>query len=545
MSYREVTQLRKEGRLDEAIQMAERDLEQVRDYWNITALFWCLNDLYKKQDGEEKERTVARMCDLAQELGKLDEIASNCLEIAKASISPNFATITTAVEQSKKKGDAYRSYATISQIYDKEELPNRFFTDYGWVIYRALHQNPQLEIKERKKLLVRYLDLKLPTPSLLHSLILSEAVRIEQAVPLQFLFSAFLNTWNLENLRDEDWVGGKNEQDQQLPSLVEKMITVYVKEMMITPTVSPSDDFLNVLEKAVKKWPKNANLLRNRAQIRIKLGQREEACKLYKELLIDATDKFYLWSELAELVDDDEIKIALLCKALCLNTPPEYLGRIRMSLAQMLVAREMYGWAKSELKKVKETYEQQKWKLPSGYDSIERKILAETKEDTTESLYALYSSKADDYILSDLPSVLMIKVKQFTEDETSPNGSKSKKVTKWVLIDKNEKPQTIKPKRFGLSFKTNNGQCFEVKMHNERPVLITPLDDIPDVEWIKKVQGEVKIKTNTAGRHFGFVENCYVHANLLEGITDRTLVNGIAIRRNDGKWACVHISTQQ
>ncbi len=194
------------------------------------------------------------MCDLAQELGKLDEVVSKCLEIAKSSICPHFATITTAGEQSKKKkGDAYQSYATISQIYDKGELPNRFFTDYGWVIYRALHQNPQLDVIERKKLLVHYLSLNLPTPSTLHSLILSEAVRIEQAVPLSFLFSAFLDKWDLANLRDEDWVGGENEQGQQLPSLVEKTITVYVKEMLITHEVSPSDDFLNVLERAVEK----------------------------------------------------------------------------------------------------------------------------------------------------------------------------------------------------------------------------------------------------------------------------------------------------
>ncbi len=286
------------------------------------------------------------------------------------------------------------------------------------------------------------------------------------------------------------------------------------------------------------------NLLRNRAQICIKLGQKEEAIKLYRDLLIEATDKFYLWSELAKLVDDDEIKIALLCKALCLNTPPEFLGKIRMSLVQMLVARGMYGWAKSELKKVKETYEQQNWRLPSGYYSTKSEIPAETMEEESQVSYASYTSKADAYVFSDLPAVLMVKFKQQMEVVPDRNG-RQKRVMQWTLIDHNSKRLRIKPQRFGLSSKTNNGQCFEVKMHNKQLAIITPLEEIPDVEWVKKVQGEVKVKTNAAGKRFGFVENCYVYADMLEGITNGTLISGVAIRQDDGKWQCVHIGKQQ
>ena len=48
MSFKEVTSLRKAGRLQDAYNMAKADLEQEQSKWTYSAMFWVLSD-YGKQ----------------------------------------------------------------------------------------------------------------------------------------------------------------------------------------------------------------------------------------------------------------------------------------------------------------------------------------------------------------------------------------------------------------------------------------------------------------------------------------------------------------
>ena len=71
----------------------------------------------------------------------------------------------------------------------------------------------------------------MPKPSILHSLILGEAIKVEQNTPLQFRIRDFIRIWGLENLREEDWEQYRSEEGNTLPSTVEKLIGVYTKEL--------------------------------------------------------------------------------------------------------------------------------------------------------------------------------------------------------------------------------------------------------------------------------------------------------------------------
>ena len=61
MSFSEVTELRKAGRLSEAYELAKRDLDIERSEWSLSALFWVLRDLCNKHLDESNEAT-ARAC---------------------------------------------------------------------------------------------------------------------------------------------------------------------------------------------------------------------------------------------------------------------------------------------------------------------------------------------------------------------------------------------------------------------------------------------------------------------------------------------------
>ena len=88
MTPREITALRKSGRLAEALEAAEAAYAERVNGYSIGSLFWCLNDLYKTQHGEELEKTVARMHTICNELGIVDEYMQRSLASAERRVLP-------------------------------------------------------------------------------------------------------------------------------------------------------------------------------------------------------------------------------------------------------------------------------------------------------------------------------------------------------------------------------------------------------------------------------------------------------------------------
>ncbi len=75
----------------------------------------------------------------------------------------------------------------------------------GWGIYRYLRDNlEQLSSTEARRLLLDYLQLNTPRPSLLHSLVLALVLREYERIGMKS-FPAFFRLWGKENFRSEDW----------------------------------------------------------------------------------------------------------------------------------------------------------------------------------------------------------------------------------------------------------------------------------------------------------------------------------------------------
>ena len=71
MSYRDVNELRKNGQLDEALEMANADLEKDNSAWSYRALFWVLHDMCKQCLANEQKDQATELVE------KLKEILSN------------------------------------------------------------------------------------------------------------------------------------------------------------------------------------------------------------------------------------------------------------------------------------------------------------------------------------------------------------------------------------------------------------------------------------------------------------------------------------
>ena len=537
MSFKEVTTLRKSGQLEEATTMARADIERSRDKWSCNALFWCLNDKAQNANIEELQEIVEEMRALMETIGD-DDVPTKSLRKLESRLIPHAAEIRQAGEDAKNPQLVRNAFETVVAIFNNNELDLSFHKDFGWIIYRALHADNSENVEYRKELLNIYLQLEIERPSMLHSLILTEAVRVEKEWPQQFMFTEFVARWDLENLTEDDWARFVTDDGKTMLSRVEKMIYLYTKEMQAVESLLPSDDFSTVLDSAISKWATDDNLLRCKAMLCVKIADVEKAISCYKEAItLSNGQKFFLWSELANLVEDVDLQIGLLSKALLLPNPEEFCGKIRLQLAKLLSRKQMFDYAKHELDKVQLIYVGQGWRLPQEHYYLLNEIPANITAEDCSTQYTNWAQTADQYMYASLPSITMIKIAERI-DMIERQGQRPKRVEKWTLIDQSGETIVVKPKKFNLQ-RVDIGCCFEVKKASNQPVLIHPISP-ENVSWRREVVGTISIRTNREGKRFGFVDNCYIHNKYIGNIVDGAEVSGVAILRED-RWTIVSI----
>ncbi len=537
MTIKEITALRKSGHLKEALDAAEMEFAQSVNKYTVGALFWCLNDLYKQQNSNDAVATIERMKSLYNDYCVGDEFMLRSLESAERHCLPHSKEIRDAVENAKSGADAFSAHQQATVWYHEGQLDRQLYSDFGWLTFYALKQTALGESQKRKVLLNQYLQLDLPKPSILHSLILGEAIKVEQNTPLQFRIRDFIRIWGLENLREEDWEQYRTEEGDTLPSTVEKLIGVYTKELKTDGVESP-DDFALLVDKALAKYPKNQNMPYFKAAVLISQGKSQEALTYYKNLILQFPSKFYLWNQTAELVEDIDTKIGLLCKALTCGAENEFLGGVRLKLASLLYQKGMRGNAKHELEIYRETYQNKGWNLKPEFWQIYNKVSSVEKAIDNDMVYAEYTVKADEFIYSSLPTVVAVKVAESLNEDRNHPG---RKITTWILRTAGDTIRLRKPTKFRLNRHTPNGAIFDVKLHDGKIVWIKEHIGSLSESWLKEISGEVHSRTDRNGRKYAIVSGSYIGESLLKGINDGERIKILSIQQKDGRWSAISI----
>lgn len=539
MTIKEITALRKTGLLQEALQAAEAEFKTSPNKYTAGALFWCLNDLYKQQDKENALLSIERMKALYEEYGVGDELMLKVLTISQKRTIPYYYEINDALSRAKVGENISASYSDIVQAYNSSSLDQSLFPDFGWMIYYVLKTTPLNNGYKRKLLLHQYLKLTLPKPSLLHSRILSEAIKTKQTTSVQFRFRDFVRIWGLENLMEDDWKQFKTEAGHTLLSLVEKLIGVYAKEIKTDGFVAPTE-FNELVDKALTIFPFNQNMAYFKAIVLISQGKKDGAIEHYKNLILKFPSKFYLWSQLAELVEQNDLKIGLLCKALTLGEDESFLGGVRLRLTTLLIDGGYMDNAKYELDKYSEVYKSKGWNLNSTYWDLIGQLQNIVAATTNQSLYREYSTKGEEFIYTSLPSLIAIKLSEkLLEDRNHPG----KKFGQWTLRTKDGVLRLKKPGKYGLKHRYKNGAVFEVKILENRIVWIQPSQENPLLQdWIKRAEGTIKIRIDRKGNKYSIIKEVYINEKLLTGINDRDNVKVIAIRQEDGRWSAISLA---
>ncbi|MDI3527796.1 MAG: hypothetical protein PWR03_1979 [Tenuifilum sp.] len=485
MSFKEIQELRKTGKLDEALTMANQALEaDPENIWNKRAAAWVYYDYLKKY---EKVETY----ELFKEY--LIKIKDLQLPENEKLLFDNCAWKIGKLVSSLEKLDPI-DYAKIDELFDIIKYfhftkPSEAYT----FIYKTFHK---------------------------HSINWSN-------------YLSFAEWWDFDNFRSEDYLKDEFNGKKKM-AIVEQAYIAYSKKLLKGETLDSFGElrlvdkdkirfFLPKLDSLINKHPEYEYPPYFKAKLLLALGNEENALSAFLPFAKQKRNDFWVWVLMAEIFSyDKDIQFACYCKALSLKTPEEYLVKLRQSFAEMLIEKRMYDEAKTEILKIITTRERKDWKVPNQilkWTEQEWYKSATSKNDNSD-LYLKHSKIAEEILIKDLPEELIV-VEFVNEVKGILNFVKNKNkfgFFKYFDYISNPKIGDLIMVRFD-----GNGRDGFYRILSARKVD----DDLP-CDAIKSFNGKL---TKKPSQNFGFVNDIFVEPKIIEryNLRDGQFLSGMAI----------------
>lgn len=325
----------------------------------------------------------------------------NSQEHIKA-IAPDVAKAYKLGKEQKNE----EAYQVLVPHFENKEIPTYFEEPCGWTVYRYLKNNEnRLSTFEIRRALSFYMDFASCKPSLLHSCIMIQAANFEKKHENDFRFIEFCLMWKLESLRDEDFMTekGKTESGKSIEfqSLAEKVATRLYKELKQRHTVEFVNELFPFFETIKEKCPNNRFIRLYIAQLYYWQGNTERAVAEYKHIL-RTTPEWFIWKHLGDICEDKEVRISLYCKAMTMMGKDEYIGELRLALANLLLDANKEQ-AVYEVEQYMKTYKANGWKIAGDVYLLQNKLLGITPSVQAKQFYRNHIGKAEEFAYSDIP----------------------------------------------------------------------------------------------------------------------------------------------
>lgn len=360
------------------------------------------------------------------------------------------------------------AYQVLFPHFEAKEIPSYFEEPCGWTIYRYLKKNEdKLSSRDVRKALAFYLTFASCKASTLHSCLMIQAVNLEKKHENDFRFIEFCQMWNLENLRDEDYLSEKgtteNGKSIEFMSLAEKVATRLYKELKSRHTVEFVNELFPFFLTIKEKCPNNRFIGMYIAQLYYWQGNTERAIAEYKNIL-RITPEWFIWKHLGDICEDKEVRISLYCKAMTLMGKDEYIGELRLGLASLLFDTNKEQ-AAYEVEQYMKTYKDNGWKILGDAYLLQNKLLGITPSAQAKQFYRNNIRKAEEFAYSDIPVVELT----YSGVVTNKNGKERAN-----LINKQRKIYVCAP-LMPLLKKASVGDIFMVRVYEsqKRKIVLT------------------------------------------------------------------------
>ncbi len=291
-----------------------------------------------------------------------------------------------------------------------------------------------------------------------HSEILNLAERFMKEKD-EWRFLNFFKNWNPENLRVDDWKETKKGEHTYKPLAIKALKKTF--EILKTQTSEQNISWLlQPYEKAIKLFSDDEFLLREKALLHFKNNELELAIKIYKRLVLELNDKYYVWQEFSDCIaSDNSLKIGMLSKALSLEKNEDFLGDIHLNLAKALIEENLLENALVELEAYKKHRGIKGWKLSSVFDELHKKasLVKQSLKDNGD-LYKKYIPIAENFAYVDFDWTEVVLVDKWKDD---------KEKERLIFTDGKTIEFAIHKNRFEVLKRSELGQIFKFKLHKQ------------------------------------------------------------------------------
>jgi len=502
MSIREVIQLCKADRLDEALQIVSANLESdPENIWNKRAAAWVFYYHLKKYAQPES----------------FEAFKDNLIKIKDLQLPED--------EKMVFDNCAWQIGSLVFALQNTEHV------DYGKI-------NELFEI-------IR--DFNFTKPSEAYSFIYKA---FHKGYQNWSNYLTFADWWNFDNLRSEDYL--KEEfKDKKMMSIAEQAYIAYSKKLLEGEALDPFgqqraidkekiQSFLPKLDALIDKHPNYQYPPYFKAKLLLASGSDENVLSAFLPFAKQKRNDFWVWELMAEIFSEDkDIQFACYCKALSLKTPEDFLVKLRQTFAKVLIEKRMYNEARTEIQRIIETREKKKWPIPKQivlWTEQEWYKSATVKKDN-QDLYSSHIKQAEEILFQDIPEEI-IAVEFVNENKSMLNFVKDKRKFGFFNYSGNlTKPQIgdLLKVRFN-----GDGQDGFYKILSAKKA-----DSNVASDAMKDFEGTIKV---ISPQNFGFIEDIFVEPKIIEEskLTDGQQVKGRAIlsfnkKKNEWGWKAIEI----
>jgi len=505
MSTKEVTTLRKAGKLIEAESLALTLLEQEPDnIWNKRAAAWVYYDFLKQNDQAQDKEAY---------LNYLHKVYELQLTNDEDLFFKNIVYSISAFIHSLAK-EPNNHYNAVNQVFN-------------YLTY--FHFNTSLD--EYSMLLQAFLKFKDWNG-----------------------FGNFVRWWDLKNLNPKDFESTEYN-GRSMMSLAEKAHAAYCKSLLKGDlaivngfvggeyVVNPQKirDYLPMLDQLISEHPNYKYSLYYKAKLLLEIKEYTKAVDALLPFALQKQNDSWVWSLLADAFNDQpQLQIACNCKALTLKSKPAFLINTRLHLAQLLIDAQHYDKAKFEIETIIKVRQQNNWSVDKEVTALTQQSWYANTQATTDntSFYHEHKKLAQDLLYKDIPNtqIVVTYVNPSKHMLNFIDEQKNQGFFKYQGLIKNPKIGGV----LNVKFTDQKDQFY--KAAYLEPVAVMPTDS----KVVKKFEGLLRQKTPGS---FGFIDDVFISPKILDKTqyTDQDQVSGIAVksfnkRKNEWGWSALSLN---
>jgi len=448
MTSKEVFALRKSGNLDEAYEMA-RQLMEAPDpgAWDIKAFGWCLINLIKRDSkaGQQQHLEHYRQQLEALNVNPDDDILTQQREYALKLCNPSGQAMQRA-KMFSQKGQHQEAVRIYFQLFEDGDHSDAVQASLGWELYRlakqVVGQDPP-NFGMAHQCLHDYFRLRLERPSNLHTCILRVADKMAKANNMQM--GDFVRAWGLENLTAEDFERFIGNDGKSYPALAERVVQRASKDASDRNAVADLNYIEPYLNDFIERFPDNLWLKYYKAKVLIALERSDEAVPFGLEVVKNKSNEFWSWGLLGDIHQDISTDLRLACysKALLCSTDINFVGNVKLKLAEILIDRAVYGKAKREIDEVINFRRKNDQKIPPVAAMMMGKewYAAMTASSSNRNFYLEHAKAAEELLYSGLSWINAVLGDSFTPSQKP--GEPKRKLLRKLYIEARDMPFEI------------------------------------------------------------------------------------------------------